>query len=320
MVGAVLVHASTIIGEGWHRRFGEAHAEVNCLQSVAPENRHLIPESTLYCSLEPCFHYGKTPPCVDAILQHRIPAVVISNSDPNPVVAGQSIEKLRQAGVAVTTGVLEADGLWLNRVFFHWIRHRQPYVILKWAQSQDGYLGKPGERTAISSPEALRLVHRWRSETDAIIVGNRTAMIDNPRLDTRYFPGPNPLRIAIDRDNDLPASYNLLDDSTETWIFGEERAGTWRHTSFFPIEDRLELPDLLDQLYQDGRASLLVEGGASLLGQFIDQACWQEIRIIENIRCLSSGIPAPALPAGAVLISDQQVGTDRLRIWQKQDF
>jgi diaminohydroxyphosphoribosylaminopyrimidine deaminase/5-amino-6-(5-phosphoribosylamino)uracil reductase len=317
MVGAILVHDDNIIGEGWHRRFGEAHAEINCLDSVAPENRGLIPESTLYCSLEPCFHFGKTPPCVDAILNHRIPAVVISNTDPNPVVAGQSIEKLRQAGVQVTSGVLEAEGLWLNRVFFHWIRTKQPYVILKWAQSRDGYLGKPGERTAISGPEALRYVHRLRGETDAIIVGNRTAMIDNPRLDTRYYPGPMPLRIALDRDGDLPSSYNLLDDSSETWIFGPEREGSWIHTSFFPIDDRLELPDLLEQLHRDSRASLLVEGGASLLGQFLNQGCWQEIQILENEQSLGSGIRAPQVPEHAELVSTSSIGPDQLTIWRQ---
>ena len=163
IVGAVLVHEGKIIGEGRHEQFGKAHAEVNALRSVRPENRALIQQSTLYCSLEPCFHHGKTPPCVDLIIQEKIPQVVIACTDPNPLVAGQSIAKLRNAGVEVVTGMLEQEGRSLNRPFFKWIQKKEPWVILKWAQSSDGFLGKAGERTPVSGPAALRLGHRWRA-------------------------------------------------------------------------------------------------------------------------------------------------------------
>ena len=187
MVGAVLVHEGRIIGEGWHRQYGGPHAEVNCVAAVAEKDRALIPQATLYCSLEPCFHVGKTPPCVELVLRERIPRVVIANTDPNSKVAGQSVQKLRAAGVEVITSVLEQEGYSLNRIFFTWITEKRPYIVLKWAQSRDGFIGRPGERVAISSPETQRFVHRLRSEIPAILVGSNTALTDNPRLDTRLF-------------------------------------------------------------------------------------------------------------------------------------
>lgn len=301
MVGAVLVHEGRVIGEGWHQKYGEAHAEVNCIRSVLPENQEFISRSTLYCSLEPCFHFGKTPPCVDLILHHKIPRVVVSNVDPNPKVAGQSLEKLRAAGVEVASGVLEADGRWLNRVFFTRIGKQRPYVILKWAQTSDGFLGKRGERTPISGPAALRLVHRWRSETDAIVVGTTTALTDNPRLDNRHYLGKNPLRIVLDLQGKIPADFHLLDDSTETWVFGKEREGRFSKTWFFPIEGKLLIVSLLKYLQEANRAALLVEGGANVLAQFLANDLWDEIRVIENARRLGSGVAAPPIPAEAVL-------------------
>lgn len=315
LVGAVLVHNDRIIGEGRHERYGEAHAEVNCIKSVAPENQHLISQSTLYCNLEPCFHFGKTPPCVDLILQQEIPRVVISNTDPNPKVSGQSIQKMREAGVQVITGILEAEGLWLNRVFFKWIREKTPYVILKWAQSRDGFLGRPGERTAISGPAAQRLVHKWRGEIDAIVVGANTAVVDNPRLDTRFYGGRPPLRIALDRQGRIPGGHHLLDDSAETWIYGPQRGTHWENTSFFPTSDSVLIPNLLQQLHAANRAALLVEGGAAFLQQFINGRYWDEIRVIENENYLYGGLPAPQIPVNAVLKEQAQIGPDTLRIF-----
>lgn len=315
MVGAVLVHDNRIIGEGRHERYGEAHAEVNCIKSVSRENRHLISHSTLYCNLEPCFHHGKTPPCVDLVLKQNIPRVVLSNTDPNPLVAGQSISKMRDAGVEVLTGILEAEGLWLNRIFFKWIREKTPYVILKWAQSRDGLLGRAGERVTISGPAAQRLVHRWRSETDAIIVGANTAVVDNPQLDVRMYGGRPPLRIALDHQGRIPASHHLLDDSAETWIFGPNRDKKAQNTTFFPSTVSLPIPNLLQQLYVAGRSALMVEGGAKLLQQFIDGFFWDEIRVIENERYLGTGLPAPVLPE-SVFVEQIQVGPDLVRIFK----
>ena len=318
MVGAVLVHDRRIIGEGWHERYGEAHAEVNCMRSVLPENQALIPYSTLYCSLEPCFHHGKTPPCVDLILANKIPRVVVSNLDPNPKVAGQSIAKMTAAGVEVITGVLEKEGRWLNRAFFTWITQQRPYIVLKWARSCDGFLGRPGERTAISGPLSQRLVHRWRSEVDAMLVGANTAQVDNPRLDNRLFYGKSPLRMAFDRPGKLTTTAHLLDDTLPTWIFGPQRPGDWQQTQFFPEEGATTIPQLLAQLKADNRASLLVEGGSNVLHQWLESGFWDEIRVIENDLFLGEGIVAPQVPAGVVLKERYKLGNDRVTIWSAE--
>ncbi|MEO6758087.1 MAG: bifunctional diaminohydroxyphosphoribosylaminopyrimidine deaminase/5-amino-6-(5-phosphoribosylamino)uracil reductase RibD [Saprospiraceae bacterium] len=315
LVGAVLVHAGRIIGEGWHQRYGEAHAEVNCLLSVSADNQALIPHSTLYCSLEPCSHFGKTPPCVDLILAHKIPRVVVSNTDPNPLVAGQGLRKLADAGVEVIAGILEAEGAWLNRAFFTWITRERPYIILKWAQSRDGYLGKAGERTAISGPVAQRLVHRWRSEVDAILVGTTTAIVDNPRLDNRLYYGKSPLRLVFDRHGQLPPAANLLDDSVPTWIFGPQRLGDWQQTQFFPSPEAVSIPALLGQLRAANRAILLVEGGAQVLQQWLDLGYWDEVRILENERVLGEGLRAPGIPSQVVLQATYRIGTDSVRVF-----
>lgn len=320
MVGAVLVHQHRIIGEGWHQRYGAAHAEVNAVASVAAADRALIAKSTLYCSLEPCFHHGKTPPCVDLILEQKIPRVVVSNTDPNPLVAGQGLEKLRAAGVAVETGLLEKEGWELNRAFFTWISQKRPYIILKWAQSADGFLARTGEQTAISGPLAQRLVHRWRSEVDAILVGTTTALVDNPRLDNRLYFGKSPLRIALDFNGKIPDTAHLLDDTRPTWIIGPERAGGWKNTRFVPIQPFTEpanqmktwLPPLLETLRADNRAILLVEGGAVVLQQFLDSGYWDEIRILESAQRLGNGLAAPKLLGSISLAITDQIGPDRL--------
>lgn len=316
MVGAVLVHEGKIIGEGWHEKFGEAHAEVNAIRSVLPENQRLIPHSTLYCSLEPCFHFGKTPPCVDLILREKIPQVVVSCRDPNPQVAGQSLQKLQAAGVDVLAGILEKEGSVLNRPFFKWITLGQPYIILKWAQSADRFLAKTGERTAISSPETLRLVHRWRSESDAIFVGTTTVLADNPRLNTRLFFGKSPLRIALDLQGKMPQTANLLDDSTETLILGKAREDKqWQRTKFVDISPKNLIPNLLNILVANKKQILLVEGGAKMLEQFIEQGHWDEIRVLTNEQFLFEGVAAPTLPSDAVLAEDIRIGADRVRVW-----
>lgn len=317
LVGAVLMHEGRIIGEGWHQRYGEAHAEVQAIGSVAAADRHLLPESTLYCSLEPCFHYGKTPPCVDLVLAKRIRRVVFSNVDPNPLVAGQSLQKLRAAGVEVQENVLADEGAWLNRYFFHWIQQQRPYVVLKWAQSADGLLGRPNARTAISGPLAQRLVHRWRSEVDAILVGAATARVDDPRLDNRLFWGPSPLRVALDWSGKIPADAHLLDDSQPTWLLGPAHAGVFRQTEFPDIRPANWIPELLSSLRAAKRAVLLVEGGAATLRQFLEQGYWDEIRLLEAPLRLGEGIAAPFVPAGARLRDAFPLGPDRVQIFTR---
>ncbi len=320
LVGAVVVHANRIIGEGWHRRYGEAHAEVHAIQSVAEIDRHLIPHSTLYCNLEPCFHFGKTPPCVDLVLTEKIPRVVVANTDPNPLVSGQSLQKLRAAGVQVQAGALEVEGRYLNRAFFTWIEKKRPHIILKWAQSADGYLARPGERTAITGPMTQRLVHRWRAESDAILVGTTTAMVDNPRLDNRLYFGKSPLRIALDFNGKIPPTAHLLDDSQRTWIIGPQRAETYRQTQFLApthVSGTNWIPWLLENLTQEKRAILLVEGGAHVLRQFVETGSWDEIRLLENPRLLHQGVAAPSIPEGVVLAETNTVGDDLLRVFYR---
>lgn len=324
MVGAVLVHAGKIIGEGWHQKFGQSHAEVNCIQSVTAENQSLIPYATLYCNLEPCAHFGKTPPCSDLILAHKIRRVVVSNTDPNPLVAGKGLEKLSKAGVDVKAGVLEADGRWLNRSFFTWITLNRPRVVLKWAQSADGFIGVEGQRTSISGPAARRLVHQWRAQCDAILVGTQTARVDNPRLDVRHFYGKNPLRISFDLKGVILLSHYLLDDSTETWIYGAERSlpesipgegARFERTRFISGKQNILIPEVLMALKKDHRASLLVEGGANLLTQFLEGNYWDEIRVIENKHRLGKGVIAPKIPSNVSLGDEFTVGDDLVRIF-----
>ncbi len=316
MVGAVLVHKGKIIGEGWHHRWGEPHAEVNCLRAVLPENQAFIPYSTLFCNLEPCAHFGKTPPCADLILAQKIPRVVVSNTDPNPLVAGKGLEKLKKAGVEVVQGILEPEGLWLNRAFFTWITQQRPHVILKWAQTTDVFLGKKDERTAISSQETLRLVHRWRAECDAILVGANTALLDNPRLDVRHYAGKSPLRVVIDSQGRIPVSHHVFDDSVETWIYGSTPNNTkFSKTRFISAERKILIPNILEALKNAGRVTLLVEGGANVLNQFLETDIWDEIRVIENNRRLGSGVVAPKIPVSAVLKEHFQVGDDTVRIF-----
>lgn len=319
MVGAVLAHEGKIIGEGWHKRWGEAHAELNCLNSVAPENQHLVPHSTLFCNLEPCSHFGKTPPCADLILDKKIQRVVVSNADPNPLVAGKGLARLRGAGIETLTGVLEEEGQWLNRIFFTWIMEQRPRIILKWAQTADHFLGKQGERSTISSPAALRLVHRWRAECDAILVGTTTAILDNPRLDVRHYFGKNPIRIVLDAQGKIPAAHHLLDGSTETWVFGAAKKLVGQ-TKFFPVGEKVPLTQILETLRDANCAALLVEGGANVINQFLELGLWDEIRVLENPLRLQKGIAAPQIPANAVLKEHFQIGEDDLRIFVRHSF
>ncbi len=317
MVGAALVHAGKIIGEGWHQKYGQAHAEVNCVRAVLPAQRHLIPAATLYCSLEPCFHVGKTPPCVDLILAEKIRRVVVSNTDPNPKVAGQSLAKLRAAGVEVVSDILQAEGIEINRAFFTWINRKRPYIVLKWAQSRDGFISKTGEQTPVSGPQAKRLVHRWRSEADAILVGTNTALVDNPRLDVRHYYGQAPLRIVIDRMGKMPATHYLLDDSVPTWVLGAARSGNFEQTVFVETLVGKDLvSNVLTKLQSAGKAILLVEGGAQTLNHFLSAGYYDEIRILESRQYLKTGIAAPLIPDNVEMKATFQLVNDTIRIFQ----
>lgn len=297
MVGAVLVHEGRIIGEGWHKEYGGPHAEVNCLASVAEEDRQLIPQSTMYISLEPCAHYGKTPPCANRLVQEQVKEVIICNTDTNDKVDGKGINILKQAGIPVTTGILEAEGRWLNRRFFSIQERKRPYVILKCAQSADGYIA-PVDRTRyqLSSRHSQQLVHKWRTEEDAIMVGYTTAINDNPQLTARLWKGKNPLRIVVDKSLLLPATHKLFDSEAETWVLNNNKSRRVDNVEYIQLDFTNNIiPQLLDKLYTAGKQSLIVEGGAQLLESFIAAGLWDEARVFTTEAKLGNGIPAPVL-------------------------
>ena len=298
MVGAVLVHEGRIIGEGWHEQYGDAHAEVNCFDHVAAADRHLVPHSTMYVSLEPCAHYGKTPPCALRIVQEGVQEVYIAHADPFDMVQGAGIGILREAGITVHMGYLEQEAAWQNRRFFCFHERQRPYIILKWAQSAEGYMA-PADRSRVQLSNAFSqaMVHQWRTEEAAIMVGYRTALHDNPQLTARNYRGKQPLRIALDRNLGLPLSHHLLDGAVPTWIIhetGDKKDLPGVQMIQLPF-DELLLPHILQLLYQQQQLSLIVEGGAALLQSFISQGLWDEARIFKTPVTLTEGIPAPVL-------------------------
>ncbi len=311
LVGAVLVHQGRIIGEGYHQQFGQPHAEVNCIASVAAPDRKLIASSTLYVSLEPCNHFGKTPPCTKLILENAIPRVVIGCRDPFIRAEGSGIEKLREQGVEVQTGVLQPAASAVNKRFIHFHTHGTPYIILKWAQTANGKIsGKlrkeiraglseetAGERLSISNEFTNRKVHRWRSEEAALLVGTNTALSDNPRLTNRLWTGRSPVRMVIDRNLRLPASLHIFDEAAPTVIFNNIKAAREKNIEFFKMGNYAStLQEILAFCFQRNLQSILVEGGAGLLQSFIQEGCWNEARIISNETFISEGgINAPQL-------------------------
>jgi len=299
MVGAVIVHQGRIIGEGFHRRAGEAHAEVNAIASV--KDQALLHDSTIYVNLEPCSHYGRTPPCAELIIQKKIPRVVIGTLDPFPQVAGRGVKMLQDAGIDVITGIKEKECQHLNRVFMTFQRLHRPYIYLKWAQSADGFIDKI--RTDNSTPpvrfstaETLRLVHKLRSEIAAIIVGTRTALLDNPSLTVRHWAGRSPVRIAIDQRLQIPHNFHLLDGSTPTLILTACPAENKPNIEYIHMDfSQPILPQLMKELYQRKLDSLLVEGGSFLLNQFIKAGLYDETRIEKASFNLYDGVKAPCI-------------------------
>ncbi len=315
MVGCVIVHRGRIIGEGYHQAFGKAHAEVNAINSLLPEDKKLLSESTLYVNLEPCSYYGKTPPCSDLIVSHKIPRVVIGSRDPNPKVSGSGIRHLREAGIEVVEGVCAEAADFLNRRFFAFHRKQRPWIILKWAESANGIIGKSGSRIRVSGPLSQRVSHRWRAEEQCILVGTNTAMTDNPRLTTRYYPGPDPCRAVIDRHLKLPGSLDLLDGSVQTIVFNESKNETTGNILYRKIPFGQELPHAVaGELYQLDIISLLVEGGRALLQSFIDAGLWDEARVFISGKVIEGDVASPVL-SHAGLMSEKHIGSDLLKIY-----
>ena len=298
MVGAVLVCNDQIIGEGFHKAFGQPHAEVNAIEDAIQKGKTgLLSESTLFVNLEPCSHTGKTPPCTDLILKYRIPHLVIGMTDPFPEVNGRGIEKLRSAGIKVEVGVLETEARELNKRFITYFEKRRPFVLLKFAQTADRFIApSAGRNRKISNETTDILVHRWRSQEGAILVGKHTVETDNPLLTTRHWPGKNPLRITIDRQLRLPLSLNIFNADSPTLVFNELKNEIKGNTEFMQIDFQKNiLTQILEALYRKKINSVMVEGGSNLIGQFVEQGIWDEAIIITSDKKFGSGIPAPEI-------------------------
>jgi diaminohydroxyphosphoribosylaminopyrimidine deaminase/5-amino-6-(5-phosphoribosylamino)uracil reductase len=295
MVGAVLVYDGNIIGEGCHEVYGGPHAEVNCINSVAEENKRFISQSTLYVSLEPCAHFGKTPPCAGLIINERIPHVVVACRDPFEKVNGRGIDLLQAAGVNVREGVLEAEAQELNKRFFSFHKNKRPYIILKWAQTADGFIaGTDHQPLKISNELSNRWVHKMRSAEAAIMVGTTTALNDNPSLTTRLWSGKNPMRIVIDKELRLPREATLYNNSSQVVVLNflkNDKDGHIRLLKISPGDDLLVF--LMNYLYTENISSLVVEGGSVLLQSFLDAGLWDEAVVITNQALnIRDGIPA----------------------------
>ena len=317
MVGAVLVYNGRIIGEGYHQQFGKAHAELNCINSVKEEDRELIEHSALYVSLEPCTHFGKTPPCTDLIIHNKIPDVIIGFRDPYHEVNGKGIEKLEAAGVKVETGILEKECRDLNKRFFVFHEQHRPYIILKWAETADHKIaGTSKERLMISNEETNRLVHKWRSEEASILVGTNTALLDNPELTTRHWTGPSPIRLVVDLDLKLPSYLELFNKKQRTIIFNTQKHEEAETLFFYKVSKDSDLiQQLVSALYKLNIQSVLVEGGAKLLELFIKKGIWDEVRIIRNEKLIiENGINAPEL-SRAIVNKKEAILNDSLSVY-----
>ncbi len=320
MVGAVIVADGKIIGEGWHRKAGGPHAEVLAIASV--KDPGLLCRSTLYVSLEPCSHFGKTPPCCDLVLESGIPSVVVGTVDPNEKVAGRGIAKLRDAGVDVTVDVLAPDCRELNKRFFTFHNKRRPYVILKWAQSADGFI-TPLTKNArgpvwISGSYSQQLVHKWRAEEQAILVGTRTAIDDNPKLDVRHWTGENPVRIVIDKSARIPLQSHIFDNQTPTIVVTSPgRTGAFGDLPTLTVDFNTAVAaQILTKLYGYGLQSVIVEGGALTLQTFIDAGLWDEARVFIGKTVLTQGVQAPLINGPA---TRQTMHDDELLIFRNHD-
>jgi diaminohydroxyphosphoribosylaminopyrimidine deaminase / 5-amino-6-(5-phosphoribosylamino)uracil reductase len=302
MVGCVIVHDGKIIGEGWHQKYGEAHAEVNAVNSVS--DKSMLSESEVYVTLEPCSHFGKTPPCANLLIKHRVKKVYVCNLDPNPLVAGKGIEKLRQAGIEVEIGLLENEGRELNKRFFTFIKKKRPYITLKWAESADGFIAKKNyEAIQISNLLSRRFVHKMRSQEDAILVGTNTAKYDNPKLDTRFWTGKNAIRVVIDKQLLLPKNLNLFDNSQATICFNLLENKQIDNVTYIKIDNNLPLEEfMIEELYSRKIQSVIIEGGTILLQSFIDLKLYDEAIILKSKTILGEGIKAPRIDVGAVYI------------------
>ncbi|MDA0196294.1 MAG: bifunctional diaminohydroxyphosphoribosylaminopyrimidine deaminase/5-amino-6-(5-phosphoribosylamino)uracil reductase RibD [Bacteroidetes bacterium] len=313
MVGCVIVKDNRIIGEGHHMGFGGPHAEVNAVWTV--KDKTLLKNADVYVTLEPCAHQGKTPPCADLLIDHKVGRVFIANSDPNPLVNGNGIKKIKSANIEMTTGILQKEGEWLNRRFFTAIQKNRPYVILKWAQTADGFIARDDfDSKWISNEYSRKLVHKWRNEEDSILVGKNTAFHDNPELTTRdWANNRNPLRCVIDKNLELKKSLKLFSDG-QTICFNCKKSETEESITYVQLnDDRLFIDNCLAYLNSKNVQSLIVEGGAALLNSFIDQNLWDEARVFTSQERFKKGIMAPAIEGQ--ITEETQIIRDSLSVF-----
>ncbi len=315
MVGALIVKDNKILSEGYHQSYGGPHAEVNAINPLRAIN---LSHTTLYSSLEPCSHYGKTPPCADLIIKHQIGHCHISNIDVNPNVRGKGLERLRNHGVEVVSDVCKKEGEALLKPFIIQQKLKRPYIILKWAQSRDGFMGKQGERVKISGPVADRLVHKWRKECDGIMVGSNTVIVDDPHLGNRLFHGLSPARIILDRQGRISPQAMLWKSPRTTYYFTSpaNKDGPQGGVRSIKVPDSEEpLTWMLTKLYQLNIGSILVEGGPELLSRFLQLELWDEIRVITNPMLLYNGLSAPYI--NLPIASKYRIAVDEISIYHR---
>lgn len=320
MVGCVIVHNHIIIGEGWHQKSGEAHAEVKAIDSV--KEKALLSKSTLYVSLEPCSHFGKTPPCCDLIVKYKIPNVIIGISDPFRKVAGTGIEKLRENGIGVLVGVLEKECYTINKRFFTYHQKKRPYIILKWAQSPEGFIAPSTKKNKspfwISSIYSRQLVHKWRSEEQSILVGTHTVLDDNPKLDVRDWTGNNPIRIVIDKKNNIGNDYFVKDKKSKTIIITSD--SNYKSVKNCIYKNANFNSNLVNQItaiaYKLGIQSILIEGGKKTIQSFIDLNVWDEARVIIGTTPIKNGVEAPIIRGS---YTSRKIKDDQLNLFVNND-
>lgn len=313
MVGCVIVHEDLIIGEGYHEIYGGPHAEPNAIHMV--KDQTLLKESTVYVSLEPCAHWGKTPPCANLLTEKGVKKVVIGAVDSNPLVGGRGIQILKDAGIEVETGLLEDKVREQNIRFFTFMEKKRPYIILKWAETKDGFIARENyDSKWISNPYSRQLVHKWRAEEDAIMVGTLTAQYDNPQLNVRNWQGEHPLRVVIDRNLRLSPGLYLFDKSEATLCYNQIKNQLAHNLEKVKLKVGFELEEVFEDLYQRKIQSIIVEGGAKIFNKLIEKELWDEARVFTGDVKFKSGIPAPQIKGA--LISDTMIMGDKLSIWK----
>ena len=314
LVGCVIVHDRKIIGEGYHKKYGEIHAEVNAINSVSDQK--LLAESTAFVSLEPCAHFGKTPPCSELLIEKGIKKVVIACEDPFAEVDGKGIKQLRAAGLEVEVGLLKKDAIELNKRFFTFHQKKRPYIILKWAQTEDGFIARKNyDSKWISNQYSRQLVHKWRTEEDAILVGKNTALHDNPSLTAREWSGKNPLRILLDSNLEILNDFHLFNDDAKTLIFNSEKDENIGSNQW--VKADLDASSIKKKLHELNIQSVIVEGGSQVLNSFIKENCWDEARVFTSSQTFEQGIESPK--AKGMLVHDETILGDQLKIYRNQN-